>query len=198
MSESKFETVSQLVDNYQQSDEAFDALIEDEQLSDTWDRYHLIGDIIRGEVNTNLSRDLSADIANAIASEPTVLAPVNKSTNSTTLKAKVVKLFKPVGQMAIAASAAGLMILGVQQNVAQNDVVMPNQVVQTIPLAGVAEPVSLNFQQRPDKNAQRQAYFEQQRRFQALLSDHQHQIKLKPMVEKPLPATKTEANDTPK
>ncbi len=197
MSESKFETVSLLVDNYQQSDEAFEALLEDEQLSDTWDRYHLIGDVIRGEVSNNLSFDLSDKIANAIADEPTVLAPVVSETRQNTVKAKVVKLFKPVGQMAIAASAAGLMILGVQQNVAQNDIVVPNQVVQTIPL-GVADPVSLNFQQQPDKNAQRQAYFEQQRRFQALLSDHQHQIKLKPSVEKTSPVTKTEANKTPK
>ena len=197
MSESKFETVSLLVDNYQQSDEAFEALLEDEQLSDTWDRYHLIGDVIRGELSSNLTLDLSNNIANAIADEPTVLAPVTNHINKAKFKAKVVKLFKPLGQMAIAASAAGLMIIGVQQNVAQNDVVVPNQVVQTIPL-GVADPVSLNFQQQPSKNAQRQAYFEQQRRFQALLSDHQHQIKLKPTVEKTLPATKAEANKTPK
>jgi len=92
-----------------------------------------------------------------------------------------VNLFKPVGQFAIAASAAGLMIVGVQQNVAQNDPqydrITPSQVVQTVPFGGVADPVSFNYQQ-PNRNAQRQAYLEQQRRFQALLSDHQRQIKL--------------------
>ena len=89
---------------------------------------------------------------------------------------------KPVGQLAIAASAAGLMILGVQSNVAQNiDTVLPSQIVQTIPLAGIAEPVSLNFQQT-NRASQKQAFIEQQRRFHALLSDHQQQIKLSSLV----------------
>jgi len=185
MSESKFETVSLLVDNYQQNDEIFDALIEDEQLSDTWERYHLIGDVIRGDVSSSLDVDFSASIALAISSEPTVLAPANNEiTLNKSIKAKVIQLFKPVGQLAIAASAAGLMILGVQHNVAQNEIntTMPNQIVQTNPFAGVAAPVSLNFQQ-PDPKAQKNAYIEQQRRFQALLSDHQRQIKLKSIDE---------------
>jgi len=196
MSESKFETVSLLVDNFQQSDEKFDAIIEDEQLSDTWDRYHLIGDVIRGDVSSSLPVDFSTSIAEIIATEPTVLAPmsVNKSISSKqAIKAKIVQLFKPVGQLAIAASAAGLMILGVQHNVAQNEsnAVMPSQVVQTIPFAGVADPVSLNFQQ-PDRQAQKNAYIEQQRRFQALLSDHQRQIKLKSTNDKKLAKNKVE------
>jgi sigma-E factor negative regulatory protein RseA len=195
MSESKFETVSLLVDNYQRNDESFDEalfdLIEDEQLSDTWERYHLMGDVIRGEIAEVLPQDFAAQIAQAIADEPTVLAPSNKATVKRPLKAKIVRLFKPVGQLAIAASAAGLMILGVQQNVAQNNDatnnILPSQIVQTIPFGGVADPVSLNFQQ-PSRNAQKQAYIEQQRRFQALLSDHQRQIKL----------TEKKAKNTPK
>jgi len=182
MSESKFETVSLLVDNYQLNDESFNAVIDDEQLSDTWDRYHLIGDVIRGDVSSALPLDFSAQIAAVIAEEVTVLAPQSeKSVQS--VKAKVIRLFKPVGQLAIAASAAGLMILGVQQNnVAQNpDAIGP--VIQTIPFGGVADPVSLNFQQQ-DKKSQKQAFIEQQRRFQALLSDHQRQIKLKTLNKK--------------
>jgi sigma-E factor negative regulatory protein RseA len=199
MSENKFETVSLLVDNYRQDDDAFKALIEDEQLSDTWERYHLIGDALRGEVSTNLPLDLSASIASAIADEPTVLAPAaQKATPKTTrktIKTKVIQLFKPLGQMAIAASAAGLMILGVQQNSAENDVIVPNQVVQTVPL-GIANPVSLNFQQPKQESTQKQAYIEQQRRFQALLSDHEHQVKLKP--KKIDTTTKSLVDETPK
>ncbi|MBL4908806.1 MAG: transcriptional regulator [Alteromonadaceae bacterium] len=202
MSESKFETVSSLVDNYQRNDDNFDEaifdLIEDEQLSDTWERYHLLGDVIRGDVETSLPSDFSAQIAQAIADEPTVLAPVSKPGNKSLLKAKVVSLFKPVGQLAIAASAAGLMIFGVQQNAAENNAtgVMSNPVVQTTPFGGIADPVSFNFQQ-PDINAQKRAYIEQQRRFQALLSDHQRQIKLVSAVQtKSL--KKNKAEDTPK
>jgi len=178
MNENKFETVSSCVDNFQHNENAFDEIIKDEHLSATWDRYHLIGDVLRNDTPDTLQFDLSAEIANAIANEPTVLAPKASNVFVLKFKAKVVELAKPFGQLAIAASAAGLMVLGVQTNVAQNnETILPSQIVQTIPMAGIAQPVSLNFQQ-PDRASQKQAFIEQQRRFYALLSDHQQQIKL--------------------
>lgn len=178
MSENKFETVSSCVDNFQHNESTFDEIIKDEHLSATWDRYHLIGDVLRNDTPDILQFDLSAEIASAIADEPTILAPKANNVFALKFKAKVVELAKPFGQLAIAASAAGLMVLGVQTNVAQNnDTILPSQIVQTIPMAGIAEPVSLNFQQ-PDRASQKKAYIEQQRRFYALLSDHHQQIKL--------------------
>jgi sigma-E factor negative regulatory protein RseA len=178
MSENKFETVSSCVDNFQHNESTFDDIINDEHLSATWDRYHLIGDVLRNDTPDIFQFDLSAEIASAIADEPTILAPKANNVFTLKFKAKIVELAKPFGQLAIAASAAGLMVLGVQTNVAQNnDTILPSQIVQTIPMAGIAEPVSLNFQQ-PDRATQKQAYIEQQRRFYALLSDHQQQIKL--------------------
>jgi sigma-E factor negative regulatory protein RseA len=186
MSESKFEAISSLVDNYRatehESEQAINDLLKDEHLSTTWGNYHLIGDVIRDEIPPALQLDLSAQIADALQDEPTVLAPnslENKAPN--TFKAKVVQLIKPLGQLAIAASAAGLMIIGVQQNTADNnEIITPNQIVQTKPLAGFANPVSFNYQQpvKPQKEAVLKQRIEQQRRFQALLSDHQQQVKL--------------------
>lgn len=176
MSESKFETVSSLVDNYQSNDEVFDELIKDNHMSETWQRYHLIGDTMRDEIPETLDLDLAASIANAIAEEPTILAPVVKPSVAEVVKAKVIQFAKPFGQVAIAASAAGLMVIGVQQNVAQDETIVPNPVVQTNPLGGFAQPVSLNYQTN-DRAAQKQAIVEQQRRFQALLQDHKQQIK---------------------
>ncbi|MFB1014436.1 MAG: sigma-E factor negative regulatory protein RseA [Alteromonadaceae bacterium] len=180
MSESKFEKVSSLVDNYQNNEghsaELFEQLNTDSVLSDTWSHYHLIGDVLRDELPSKISLDFSTQIAQAIADEPTVLAP-KKLTLFNVVKAKVVQFSKPFGQVAIAASAAGLMILGVQQNVAQNEIVMPSQVFQTTPLAGFAAPVSFNTQSA-NRLSQKQIYIEQQRRFQALLSDHHQQVKL--------------------
>lgn len=189
MSESKFETVSSLVDNYrapeQDTEQVIDDILADENLSKTWQQYHLIGDVIRDEVPQSLQLDLSAQIAEAIADEPSILAPnaTSKVTNKPNgFKAKVVQLMKPVGQLAIAASAAGLMIIGVQQNTADtNEVITPSQVVQTKPLAGFANPVSYNYSQNSQtqqKQAVLEQRIEQQRRFQALLSDHQQQVKL--------------------
>ncbi|WP_448247157.1 sigma-E factor negative regulatory protein [Thalassotalea agariperforans] len=178
MTESKFETVSSLVDNYQLDDKELIDVSNDEQMSDTWSRYHLIGDVLRDDAPSTIDLDISLNIASAIAAEPTVLAPQRKTVTQQ-VKATVIKLAKPFGQVAIAASAATLMIVGVQQNVAQTEQIIPNQVVQTMPVFGTADPVSLNVSQKPSQEAKRQAYMEQQRRFQALLADHQQQLKLK-------------------
>lgn len=178
MSENKFENVSSVVDNYQQTDELFDEILNDSHLSATWQRYHLMGDVMRGDTSDVIDLDLSSTIASAIADEPTILAPRANNNVVDKLKAKVVQFAKPFGQMAIAASAAGLMVMGVQQNSADNDVLLPEtQVVKTMPFGGVAEPVSLNFQQT-SRTSEKQAFIEQQRRFQALLSDHHQQVKL--------------------
>lgn len=178
MSENKFETVSSIVDNYQQNDELFEEMLNDSHLSATWQRYHLMGDVMRGETSDVINLDLSSQIATAIADEPTILAPRAGNNLAVKLKAKVVQFAKPFGQMAIAASAAGLMVMGVQQNSADSDTLLPaSQVVKTMPFGGIAEPVSLNFQQT-SRTSEKQAFVEQQRRFQALLSDHQQQIKL--------------------
>ena len=186
MSESKFETISSLVDNYrasdQKSEQAIDDILKDEHLSNTWQNYHLIGDVIRDEIPQTLQLDLSAQIAIAIENEPTVLAPSTSSNKvDNDVKAKIIQFFKPVGQLAIAASAAGLMIIGVQQNTADNnEIITPSQIVQTKPLGGFANPVSFNYQQntKSQQQAVLEQRIEQQRRFQALLSDHQQQIKL--------------------
>ena len=209
MSESKFETISSLVDNYRATDEestqAIDDLLKDEHLSSTWQNYHLIGDVIRDEIPKTLQLDLSAQIALAIADEPTVLAPTTSSSKASNskvdggVKAKIIQLIKPIGQLAIAASAAGLMIIGVQQNTAEtNEIITPSQIVQTRPLAGFANPVSFNYQQnsKSQQQAALEQRIEQQLRFQALLSDHQQQIKLSALKSnddiKPESALKTE------
>jgi sigma-E factor negative regulatory protein RseA len=186
MSESKFEVISSLVDNYRatdhQSEQAIDEILKDEHLSETWRNYHLIGDVIRDEIPSALQLDLSAQIADALQDEPTILAPKHTEVKTpSTFKAKVIQLVKPFGQLAIAASAAGLMIIGVQQNTAgDNEIITPNEIVKTRPLAGFANPVSFNYQQpvKPQKQAALEQKIDQQRRFQALLSDHQQQVKL--------------------
>jgi len=190
MSESKFETMSSIVDNYrvpdQESEQTINEMLKDEHLANTWHNYDLIGDVMRNEIPTALELNLSEKIASAIADEPTVLAPKNSPKYTTNrLKAKVIQLMKPVGQLAIAASAAGLMIIGVQQNTAQTDeVIMPSQIVQTKPFGGFANPVSYNYQKdaKSDQQNALEQRIEQQRRFQALLSDHEQQIKLSAVI----------------
>jgi len=195
-----------------------DSMLKDEHLSSTWQNYHLIGDVLRDEVPQSLQLDLSETISAAIAQEATILSPNSSSQSSVQnlentyvesdespqntnrvvdatnrFKAKVSHFVKPMGQVAIAASAAALMIVGVQNNVADiSSPVTPSQVVQTMPLTGYANPVSFNVQSnQPTTNQQskQQAQQEineqmaadrvaQQRRLQALLKDHHQQVQL--------------------
>lgn len=123
---------------------------------------------------------------------------VNSVVDATSrFKAKISSFIKPMGQVAIAASAAALMIVGVQHNVGNNDLITPSQVVQTVPLTGYANPVSFNVQSvQPAQSFQskqqtQQAMNEQiavervaqQRRLQALLKDHNQQVKLGSNIE---------------
>jgi len=110
----------------------------------------------------------------------------------THIKAKLTSSLKPLGQVAIAASAALLMIGGVQNNIVDNSLVVPNQIIQTVPLSGYANPVSFNVQapqfvpnyqrqqslQQEKKDKALEHRLAQQRRLQALLKDHSHQVKL--------------------
>lgn len=223
MSENKFETISALVDNYQTvssaqgneslngfiTDQTIDEMLQDEELSSTWQRYHLIGDVIRDETPEQLQVNIADEIANVIAQEPAIVAPQAKSTGEITAtgtngtanvfsfmdraKNKISAVAKPLGQVAIAASAAGLMILGVQPNAINDDehVVMPSEIVQTMPVTGFANPVSFNYES-PEQKAKRQLLKQtemkqkiaQQRRFQALLLDHNQQIKFASIINK--------------
>lgn len=178
MSENKFEAASALLDDNNVDLALLDEVKQDDKLSDSWSRYQLIGDMMRGESADFVDCDLSNDIAARIAAEPTVLAPVAKPTITQRAKAKVIQLGKPIGQFAIAASAAGLMVLGVQQaNVSEEGQAIPTQVWQPLPVGGIADPVSYNYSTQNLPN-QKQAQIERQQRLQALLSDHQLQIKL--------------------
>ena len=225
MSEIKSESISSLVDNYSPSTDdsisahLVDNMLKDEDLSSTWQNYHLIGDVLRDEVPQSLQLDLSETISAAIAQEATILSPnssmqtagknnhiitdeniaiSNHSTEqqpstvvdaTNRFKAKISSLIKPMGQVAIAASAAALMIVGVQNNVTDNSSITPSQVVQTVPLSGYANPVSFNVRSSQSQQSKQQAQqamneqlaserVAQQRRLQALLKDHNQQVKL--------------------
>lgn len=141
--------------------------------------------ILAESIDSSSDESITSQKVEATQSNSRVIDATNR------FKAKFSALVKPMGQFAIAASAAALMIVGVQHNVG-NDLVTPSQVVQTVPLTGYANPVSFNVQSAQSgpsfqsKQQTQQAMNEQiaservaqQRRLQALLQDHNQQVKL--------------------
>ncbi|MCJ8236439.1 RseA family anti-sigma factor [Aeromonas sp. 96A] len=188
------EQISALMDGDLSDAEVLNELEMDSDLQDTWGRYHLIGDAMRGDLPVNLQLDLSDSIMAALEDEPTILAPKPVETAPVQQPAvapvktdsNVVPLFRRVGQQlgqyAIAASVAAAVIFGVQQYQGQ-DGVPANPVLNTIPIGGSAAPVSVHYPQQDGARARQQGLTEQQmqeqrERINAFLRDHQLQQRL--------------------
>ncbi|MEH8199249.1 transcriptional regulator [Aeromonas allosaccharophila] len=188
------EQISALMDGDLIDAEVLNELEMDSDLQDTWGRYHLIGDAMRGDLPVNLQLDLSDSIMAALEDEPTILAPKPVETAPVLqpvvapvkTDSNVVPLFRRVGQQlgqyAIAASVAAAVIFGVQQYQGQ-DGVPANPVLNTIPIGGSAAPVSVHYPQQDGARARQQGLTEQQmqeqrERINAFLRDHQLQQRL--------------------
>ena len=188
------EQISALMDGDLSDAEVLNELEMDSGLQDTWGRYHLIGDAMRGDLPVNLQLDLSDSIMAALEDEPTILAlkPVEAAPVAQPVVApvktdsNVVPLFRrggqQLGQYAIAASVAAAVIFGVQQYQGQ-DGVPNNPVLNTIPIGGSAAPVSVHYPQQDGARARQQGLTEQQmqeqrERINAFLRDHQLQQRL--------------------
>ncbi|MFQ1655103.1 RseA family anti-sigma factor [Aeromonas veronii] len=188
------EQISALMDGDLSDAEVLNELEMDSDLQDTWGRYHLIGDAMRGDLPVNLQLDLSDSIMAALEDEPTILAPkpvemapvLQPVVAPVKTDSNVVPLFRRVGQQlgqyAIAASVAAAVIFGVQQYQGQ-DGVPANPVLNTIPIGGSAAPVSVHYPQQDGARARQQGLTEQQmqeqrERINAFLRDHQLQQRL--------------------
>jgi sigma-E factor negative regulatory protein RseA len=157
--------------------ELIDALSQDSELHAKWCRYHAIGDMMRGEC-AQPQFDISAKVAEALADEPTVLAPKKRTWADIPLVGNVVPLVKQSGQFLVAASVAAVAILGVQNYNAPVDE-QPFMTAPPIagPQGGLA-PVSLE-QTRTVQRNDMEALLEQRRQLNALIADHQRQLQLK-------------------
>ena len=130
MSDYYNEKVSALIDGEHASKDVdiVDRLVKDDTLRDTWSRYHLIGDCLRGHLPDQISSDISPKISNSLENEPTVLSPSkNKRAN-----------LKPLAGFAIAASVAMVAVFSVQTG---NDVTSSSP-VPTIAAKNISQPIN--------------------------------------------------------
>lgn len=174
----KSEHISALMDGEQQDQTSIDALLNDPQELQTWQRYHLIRDGLRKELPTELNFDISANVAKALEQEMPIVAPKKRKITELPVIANVIPLVRQGGQFAIAASVAAVMILGVQQF---NQPAVEEQPFNTAPvlrvpgIQGGMSPVSLEQSRAlPNQDAS-----EQRRRINAYLMDHQQQMRFK-------------------
>lgn len=175
----KFENLSALVDgeyvaSSSSSSHVLDAVKNDVDLQLKWKSYHLIRDGLRQELPVNINFDIADMVAKALESEPALLAP-KRTWRDLPLVSNVVPFAKQGGQMAIAASVAVAMIIGVQQ-VNQADLDQPFNAAPHIPgIQGGLSPVS--FGQSPA--IPNSDGVEQRRRINAYITDHKQQLRFK-------------------
>lgn len=192
------EKLSALMDG-ETIDKALIAELESDQESkDTWQSYHLIGDVMRGDAPETLEWNIADSVAAALENEPAH----NKLNNVHSLRPEQTQTVAPqvqeeqpkpqqakrqmpawlqqFGQVAVAACVSLAVILGVQQY-GGSDPAAPEAeqlpVLQTIPFAGSVEPVSLTREsvEKPVTDANLQ---EQRKRVHAMLQDYELQLRL--------------------
>jgi len=79
---------------------------EDQAVRETWSRYHMARDAMKGEVSEFVGLDISASVSAALDDE----APLTQNT----LKEKAATWWKPVAGLSVAASVAFAVIVGAQ------------------------------------------------------------------------------------
>lgn len=176
----KFENLSALIDgeNSQfdlQGNDMITAIRNDKELQQKWHSYHVIRYGLRKELPSQLQFDIAAKVALALESEPAILAP-KKTWRDAPLVRSVIPFVKQGSQMAIAASVAVAMIIGVQQYNQTTDVDEPfNSAAPILGIPGGLSPVS--FEQTP--TVPQNDMVEQKRRINAYIADHHQQMQLK-------------------
>lgn len=186
------EKLSTLMDG-EMIDKALIAELESDQESmDTWQNYHLIGDVMRGDAPESQGWNIANSVAAALESEPAhgsmsnlhqvnvepVVAPIEEQPKPQQAKRQLPAWLQQFGQVAVAACVSLAVVLGVQQY-GGSDPAAPEQlpVLQTIPFAGSAEPVSLT-RDSVEKLASEANLQEQRKRVHALLEDYELQLRL--------------------
>ncbi|MEZ8282616.1 RseA family anti-sigma factor [Vibrio splendidus] len=167
-------------------------LESDQESMDTWQSYHLIGDVMRGDAPETPEWNIANSVAAALDNEPAhsvmpnlhqvhvepTVALIEEQPKPQQAKRQLPAWLQQFGQVAVAACVSLVVVLGVQQY-GGSDPAAPEQlpVLQTIPFAGSAEPVSLT-RDSVEKPASEANLQEQRKRVHAMLEDYELQLRL--------------------
>lgn len=180
------EQLSALMDGETVDNALLSELSNDESLQQTWERYHLIRDTLRGDAGEVLHFDISSRVMAALENEPvhgiTPLIPEAQPEPQSWQKMSFWNKVRPwasqVTQVGVAACVSLAVIVGVQQYNNQDDAAQPEApVFNTLPVMGKASPVSMGVPADNISGGQQQAQ-EQRRRINAMLQDYELQRRL--------------------
>ncbi len=184
MSDHRLENTSALLDNdvadAQQLQQQLDVLLTDTQAQQSWQRYALIGHIMRGDAQPSHRIDISVAIQAQLANEAAVAnSNVVRGQFGQALAKASERWWKPLGGIAIAASVALVAVLSVQQPLAPDAGVAEassSPAFVTNPF-GDRNPVSFNTVVM-DNNPSEAEVAQQRALLQSYMLDHQQQLQL--------------------
>ncbi|MBT1452320.1 transcriptional regulator [Glaciecola sp. XM2] len=180
----EFEKISAMVDG--ECDDVAQAVskIDDPLLQQKWKSYHLTRDLLRNDMSSDVKFDVSQDIAAALENELAIVAP-KRTWKELPVVSAVIPIVKQSSQLAMVASVTAMVIFG-YQTVNQPEITQPFTTAPPVigPQGGLS-PVSLQ-QSRTIEQDRMQQLLEQRRHINALIEDHQRQLKLKQTLEKSL------------
>uniref|UniRef100_UPI0040479DEC RseA family anti-sigma factor n=1 Tax=Vibrio anguillarum TaxID=55601 RepID=UPI0040479DEC len=186
------ERLSALMDGEMVDKALIQELELDQESLQTWKNYHLVGDVMRGDAPVRAEWDIAQSVALALDDEPAHsrsqsasvidFRDASRESQPTPAQARrqLPAWLSQFGQVAVAACVSFVVILGVQQYGGRDSGVNQNDqlpVLQTIPLAGSAEPVSLT-RDSVERQTSESRVQEQRRRVNALLQDYELQLRL--------------------
>ncbi len=167
---------------------------QDQESRKAWQNYHLIGDVVRGEAPAKPEWNIAESVALALENEPVHRAVDSHSANVISItdapkesqpepqkaKRQLPGWLTQFGQVAVAACVSLVVILGVQQYGGSGSAVPQAEqlpVLQTVPFAGSAEPVSLT-RESVERSMGEANMQEQRERVHAMLRDYELQLRI--------------------
>ncbi|MEA9392425.1 anti-sigma-E factor RseA [Acerihabitans sp. TG2] len=181
------EKISALMDGESFDNELLNELSKDDRLQQSWQRYHLIRDTMRGDVGDVIHFDIASRVSAALAQEPARLTPQTVKESQplpeTWHKLPFWHKARPwaaqVMQIGLAACVSLAVIVGVQHYNQPNNIDSQPEspVFNTLPMMGQASPVSLGVPSASSAadNGSQQQLQEQRKRINAILQDYELQ-----------------------
>jgi sigma-E factor negative regulatory protein RseA len=173
----EIEKISAIVDGEWDDLSQAKQIIEDPILQQKWKSYHLTRDLLRNDMSTDVTFDVSDKVAAALESELSIVAP-KRTWKDLPVVSAVIPIAKQSAQLAMVASVTAMVIFG-YQTYNQPEVTQPFTTAPPVigPQGGLA-PVSLQ-QTRSIEQDRMNQLLEQRRQINALIEDHQRQLKFK-------------------
>lgn len=178
----KLENLSAAVDGELDETTDLSGFASDPDSTQVWKRYHLARDILRGDDSQDYAFSVSERVAKALEQELPIVAP-KPTWREIPLVAAVIPLFKQTSQLAAAACVTALVIFS-YQSFNQPEEAQPFTSAQSPfgPIGGLS-PVSLEQNSSMSDQVRMQQLLEQRRQLNALIEDHERQLRLKQAIQ---------------